>query len=53
MQLTSNTAEQNRVITGAIKKLIQIGYLEGEIASKAGQRYLLVFNRCQKLSLNI
>tara|TARA_B110000196_G_C21150628_1_gene669410 strand:- start:425 stop:1300 length:876 start_codon:yes stop_codon:yes gene_type:complete len=49
--------EQNRTITNAIKKLIDIGYLKGHIATKintAGvkERYLLIEDRSQKLLLN-
>jgi hypothetical protein len=49
MQLTSSVAEQNRTITAAIKTVIKIGYLDGEIIRKDGQRYLMVFNRDPKL----
>lgn len=51
MQLTSSIAEQNRTITTSIKKLQEIGYLDGKIETKGGQRYLLVFKRCPKLSI--
>lgn len=57
MLLTSpQIKEQNRTITNAIKKLISIGYLEGQIASKTydngkKEKYLLVGERSPKLLL--
>ncbi|NQY33692.1 MAG: RepB family plasmid replication initiator protein [Alteromonadaceae bacterium] len=49
--------EQNRTITNAIKKLIDIGYLKGQIVTKESnmgikERYLLIEERSQKLLLN-
>lgn len=52
MQLTSTkTAEQNRTITAAIKKLEKIGYLQCDVVKKGSERYLIVEQRCPKLTL--
>ena len=53
MQLSSCVREQNRTITIAIKKLMSIGYLDGEIVTRVGKRYLLVFKRCPKLTISL
>lgn len=52
MQLTSSkVAEQNRTITAAIKKLVDIGYLQCDVVKKGSERFLIVEKRCPKLSL--
>ncbi|NQY65130.1 MAG: RepB family plasmid replication initiator protein [Alteromonadaceae bacterium] len=54
---TRSIKEQNRTITNAINKLIDIGYLKGQILPKESssgvkERYLLIEARSQKLLLN-
>jgi len=47
---SSEVKEQNRTITNAIKKLKDIGFLQGEVITKEGERYLFIDKRCQKLT---
>lgn len=52
LRLTGVKKEQNRSISNAIKKLIEIGYLKCHTASKDGESYLFVDARNPKLTLS-
>lgn len=52
LQLSATTTkEQNRSIRAAIKKLIDIGYLQGSIVKKGKESYLMIESRSPALEL--
>jgi hypothetical protein len=44
--------EQNRTISKAINRLMDIGFLQGAVVEKDGERYLMIERRSQKLEIS-